>query len=97
MAFACWPLDPRAIFLVMKSLADIEAAADSLPPEQKEELLRFLAERLRQQTTPSTYSAPVSRSKRGFPISKGRLPFTSADVSQIDSESNPSGNVVVRR
>lgn len=81
----------------MKSLADIEAAADSLPPEQKEELLRFLAERLRQQTPPSTYSTPVARSKRGFPISKGRLPFTSADVSQIDSEADPSGNVVVRR
>ena len=89
--------DRRAIVLVMKSLADIEAAADSLPPEQKEKLLRFLAERLRQQTTPSTNSAPVSRSKRGFPISKGRLPFTATDVSHIDSEADPSGNVVVRR
>lgn len=85
MAFACLTLDGRAIFLVMKSLADIEAAAESLPPEQKEELLRFLAERLRQQTT-QTYSAPVSRSKRGFPISKGRLPFTSAHVTRIEVE-----------
>jgi hypothetical protein len=67
-----------------------------LPPEQKEELLRFLAERLHQ-TPPTTHSPLVSRSKRGFPISKGRLPFTSADVSHIDSESNPSDNVVVRR
>ena len=70
----------------MKSLADIEAAAESLPPEQKEELLRFLAARLREQTTPSTNSAPVSRSKRGFPISKGRLPFTSADVNRIEAD-----------
>jgi hypothetical protein len=70
----------------MKSLADIEAAAESLPPEQKEKLLRFLAERLRHQTTPSTSSAQVSRSKRGFPISRGRLPFTSADVARIEAE-----------
>jgi hypothetical protein len=81
----------------MKSLAEIEAAADSLPPEQKERLLRFLAERLRHEAAPSKPSAPVSRSKRGFPISKGRLPFTSADVDHIDSEADPSGNVVVRR
>ena len=31
----------------MSSLAEIEAAADSLSPEEKEELLRFLAIRLR--------------------------------------------------
>jgi hypothetical protein len=81
----------------MKSLDDIEAAAELLPPEQKEELLRFLAEHLRQQIPPSTYSTSGSRSRRGFPISKGRRPFTSADVSQIDSEADPSANVVVRR
>jgi hypothetical protein len=27
---------------IMNTLAEIEAAADALPPEQKEELLRFL-------------------------------------------------------
>ena len=36
----------RATFLAMSTLAEIEAAADSLPSEQKEELLRFLAVRL---------------------------------------------------
>ena len=33
----------------MSSLAEIETAADSLPSEQKEELLRFLAMRLRKE------------------------------------------------
>ena len=35
----------------MSSLAEIETAADSLPSEQKEELLRFLAMRLRKERT----------------------------------------------
>lgn len=30
----------------MNTLAEIEAAVDALPPEQKEQLLRFLAQRL---------------------------------------------------
>jgi hypothetical protein len=33
----------------MTTLVDIEAAADALPPEQKQELLLFLAARLRAQ------------------------------------------------
>jgi hypothetical protein len=33
----------------VSTLAEIEAAADSLPVEQKEELLRFLAMRLRKE------------------------------------------------
>ena len=43
----------------MSSLAEIETAADSLPSEQKEELLRFLAMRLRKERTlpkPRSYS-----------------------------------------
>jgi hypothetical protein len=43
----------------MSSLAEIEAAADSLSPEEKEELLRFLAIRLRKerpQPAPRIYS-----------------------------------------
>ena len=35
----------------MSTLAEIEAAADSLPSEQKEELLRHLAMRLRKERT----------------------------------------------
>ncbi len=33
----------------MRNLVEIEAAADALPPEQKQELLLFLAARLRAQ------------------------------------------------
>jgi hypothetical protein len=33
----------------MSSLAEIEAAADALPPKQKQELMLFLAARLRAQ------------------------------------------------
>ena len=33
----------------MSTLAEIEAAADALPPDQKQELLLFLAARLRAQ------------------------------------------------
>jgi hypothetical protein len=43
----------------MSTLAEIEAAADLLPAEQKEELLRFLAMRLRQErgaSKPRIYS-----------------------------------------
>ena len=43
----------------MSTLAEIETAADSLPSEQKEELLRFLAMRLRRERTlptPRVYS-----------------------------------------
>ena len=32
----------------MSTLAEIELAAEALPPEQKEELIRFLAKRTRQ-------------------------------------------------
>ena len=43
----------------MSTLAEIETAADSLPNEEKEELLRFLAMRLRKERTrpqPRIYS-----------------------------------------
>jgi hypothetical protein len=43
----------------MSTLAEIETAADSLPVEQKEELLRFLAMRLRKERSlpkPRIYS-----------------------------------------
>ena len=36
----------------MSTLSEIEAAADSLPPEQKQELLLFLAARLRSNGAP---------------------------------------------
>jgi hypothetical protein len=45
----------------MSTLPEIEAAAEALPPEQKEELLQFLAARLR----------PVERSERGARLVEG--------------------------
>jgi hypothetical protein len=36
----------------MSTLAEIEAAADALPPEQKQELILFLARRLRSAGAP---------------------------------------------
>ncbi len=45
----------------MSSLAEIEAAADALPPEQKQELLLFLAARLRAQGPPIPEPRSFSR------------------------------------
>jgi len=69
----------------MSTFAEIKAAVDSLPPEQKEELLRFLAERLRGSANDGGHFT-VASSKRGFPVSKGRDHFTSADVVEIELE-----------
>jgi len=75
----------------VNTFAEIEAAIDSLPPDEKEELLRFIAARLHDEAAPPSQQVELSRSKRGFPVSKGRLPFTSADVARIDSESDATG------
>lgn len=69
----------------MSTLAEIKAAVDSLPSEQKEELLRFLAERLRGSAN-NVGPLTVASSKSGFPVSKGRGHFTSADVAEIELE-----------
>ncbi len=45
----------------MSTLAEIEAAADALSPEQKQELLLFLAERLRAQGGPPPEPRTFSR------------------------------------
>ena len=45
--------------MAMRTLTEIETAADSLSPEEKEELLRFLAMRLkkeRREPAPRVYS-----------------------------------------
>jgi hypothetical protein len=73
------------IFIHMSTLAEIKAAVDSLPSEQKEELLRFLAERLRGRANDGGQST-VASGNRGFPVSKGRDHFTSADVVEIEIE-----------
>jgi hypothetical protein len=45
----------------MSNLAEIEAAADALPPEQKQELMLFLAARLRAQGAPMPEPRKFSR------------------------------------
>jgi hypothetical protein len=45
----------------MSNLAEIEAAADALPPEQKQELMLFLAARLRAQGTQMPQPRKFSR------------------------------------
>jgi hypothetical protein len=70
----------------VKTLAEIEAAVESLPKDKQEELLRFIEARLRNGDTAYSPDVAVARSKRGFPISSGRIPFTSADVHLIESE-----------
>jgi hypothetical protein len=69
----------------MKTLTEIEAAVESLPPDKQEELLHFIEARLRDVAAASSH-ASRARSKRNFPVSKGRLPFTSADVARIEVE-----------
>ena len=52
MDFAHWVRESfHATLRAMSTLAEIETAADSLPNEEKEELLRFLAMRLRKERT----------------------------------------------
>ena len=72
----------------MKTLAEIEAAVESLPQDKQEELLRFIEKRLRNGVVAPPQNIVLCRSKRNFPISKGRTPFTSADVARIESESD---------
>jgi len=72
----------------VKTLAEIEAAVESLPKDKQEELLHFIEARLRNGATASSPHSSQRGTKRDFPVSKGRMPFTSADVTQIESESD---------
>ncbi|HET6975662.1 MAG TPA: hypothetical protein VFI24_05030 [Pyrinomonadaceae bacterium] len=74
----------------MKTLAEIEAAVESLPKDKQEELLRFIEAQLRNGVSTSSQSTDMDRSKRKFPVSKGRKRFTSADVNLIESGSDTS-------
>jgi len=65
--------------MVVTTLDEIEAAVESLPQDKQEELLRFIVARLSNGVTTSK-QVSLARGKRGFPTSKGRIPFTSADV-----------------
>ena len=48
----------------MSNLAELEAAADALPPEQKQELMLFLAARLRAQGAQMPQPRKFSREQR---------------------------------
>jgi len=72
----------------VKTLAEIEAAVKSLPQDKTEELLRFIEELLRARASASSQNGALAGGKRNFPVSKGRIPFTSADVARIESESD---------
>jgi hypothetical protein len=69
----------------MSTLAEIEAAAEALPAEQKEELIRFLAARLR----PSEKSARGARLVEGpggtllLEAPAGAPPMTTEKVKQL--------------
>jgi len=77
----------------MSTLAEIEAAADRLPIEQQRVLYAHLAQRLersgRGQTTFPTHVGNWSR--RGFPISKGRIAFGADEVAYIEAEADARG------
>lgn len=72
----------------MNTLAEIEAAVESLPKDKKEELLRFILAHLNAEAPTHLLRVSRVRSKRGFPTSKGRIPFTSADVARVEAESD---------
>lgn len=72
----------------MKTLAEIEAAVESLPQDKKEELLLFIEALLHGGAKASSQNIELAIGKRNFPISKGRMPFTSEDVTRIEWESD---------
>ena len=74
--------------LVVKTLAEIEAAVESLSKDKQEELLRFIESRLRNGAARSSQPTALGRSKRNFPISRGLISFTSVDVARIEFESD---------
>jgi hypothetical protein len=73
------------------SLAEIEAAAAMLSPEQKEELFQFLAAQLRSGDRGRPDEPPSRKSQRGFPISRGRSSFDSDDVARVEAEADRVG------
>jgi len=78
----------RGMVFGVKTLAEIEAAVESLPLDKQQELLRFIEARLRSGAIAPSQHSTVGRSKRNFPTSKGRIHFTSADVARIEFESD---------
>jgi hypothetical protein len=68
------------------SLAEIEAAAEALPPAEKEELLRFLAKRLRQVKKPAARGARLVSGPNGMLLleaAPGAPPMTTETVRRM--------------
>ena len=74
----------------MSTLAEIEQTADALPLEEQKVLLTHLAARIGKATETDRVlsGSACGRSRRGFPISKGRIAFTSEDVARLEADPN---------
>jgi hypothetical protein len=68
----------------MSTLAEIEAAAEALPPEQKEELVRFLTARVRPASGPSRKARLVREGDDVFlEAPPGAPPMTPENVKRM--------------
>ena len=68
----------------MSTIAEIEAAADKLPPEQVRELVAYLMSKL-QRARAGGEASSAQAGRRGFPVSRGRIPFGAEDVARIEA------------
>lgn len=69
------------IFPLMSTLAEIEEAAEQLPPSQMKELVSYLMGRLeRFEDRKRSGSSHIRR--KGFPVSRGRVPFGAAEAAE---------------
>lgn len=68
------------------SLQEIQAAADALPMDEQKLLYAHLAQRLNRSDADGAPNR--SRSRRGFPISRGRVQFGNEDVARIEAEAD---------
>ena len=68
----------------MSTLLEIEAAAEALPPEQKEELVRFLTARLRPPPPPPQKARLVREGNDAFlEAPPGAPPMTTENVKRM--------------
>ncbi len=68
----------------MSTLAEIEAAAEALPPEQKSELIRFLSARVRPVAAPSRTARLVREGDDVFlEAPPGAPPMTTENVKRM--------------
>ncbi|MBE0541141.1 MAG: hypothetical protein IH623_07130 [Verrucomicrobia bacterium] len=68
----------------MSTLAEIAAAAEALPPEQKTELIRFLSARVRQVDSPSRKARLVRQGNDVFlEAPPGAPPMTTENVKRM--------------